>query len=147
MARPLVDRIVDELINSTHNPMELHKKHGISRAKLAKIIKDKAEEIDTACWIADRQTQAMLSGYRYLAANRLHLLARGKVDEEPVPVDVTRKACVDLLRLNMPGAPGTPGIPRTPGSVRDEPMTQDEIDAELERIYGRKPERDASPSQ
>jgi hypothetical protein len=140
MARSLADRIVDELVNCTHHPMELHKKHGITRAKLAKIIKEKAEEIDTACWIADRQTQAMLSGYRYLAAHRLHHMARGKVDEEIVPVDITRKACVDLLRLNMPGTPGA-------ASVRDEPMTQDEIDAELERIYGRKPERDASPSQ
>lgn len=54
------------------------------------------------CALADLQTQVLMSRCRLLAATKLLSLATG--GEDGGTPEITRKACVDLLRLDMKSA-------------------------------------------
>lgn len=53
------------------------------------------------CTLADLQTRLMLARYQLHAATRLIKLATSEETDSAAKADVTRKACVDLLRMEL----------------------------------------------
>lgn len=96
------------------------------------------------CVLADLQTQVLMSRCRLLAATKLLSLATG--GEEGAAPEVSRKACVDLLRLDMKSALAEFGLTGDDeSSVRS---LHDQLRKELygEETPGDEPTRDAPPT-
>lgn len=74
-------------------------KHGLSLDELAKWVMndDIFRSLTALCLLADFQTQFILSQHRVTAAVALVRMASGEGSD----ADLQRRACVDVLRMNM----------------------------------------------
>lgn len=92
-------RIIRDMLDGQYDLPELARRHRVTLADLAAWIDDPANQslIRGTCVLADVQTQLLLSRFRLLAASRLIRLAT----DEQGNADITRRSCVDLLRLEM----------------------------------------------
>ena len=99
--------LIRDIFNAEHDVVALAQAHGLSPHELANWASDAQNQrcLTGLCVLADLQTQLLLSRYRLLAATRLIRLATQE-DESASP-DVSRKACVDLLRLDLKRAEAT----------------------------------------
>ena len=115
--------MMDDVVQSTHDLLALAQIHHLSPKELASWIEQPANHrcLRSLCVFADLQTQLLLSRYRMLAASRLIKLAT-----EEGQGDVARRACVDLLRLDLKRA-----------DAGDEPDVLVDAEHDLRRaIYG-----------
>lgn len=97
-------RLLQDLLHARHDLLGLVKEHHLSPGTLARWMDDPGTQrlLGALCRLADYQTQLLLSRYRWLAAGRLIKLATGSEEDGPaVSSDVARRACVDLLRLDL----------------------------------------------
>jgi len=108
--------LIRDLLDGKNDIVDLAAKYGVTADELAAWIAEPANQRCLAglCTLADVQTQLMLSRWRHHAANRLIRYATA----EESPAALARRACVDLLKLEMKRAEG--------GDLRDE----DEDDGE-----------------
>ena len=92
--------LIHDIFNAQHDVVALAKAHGLSPHELAAWAGDPQTQrcLHGLCVLADLQTQLLLSRYRLLAASRLIRLA---TQEDEAGQDVARKACVDLLKLDL----------------------------------------------
>ena len=92
-------RMISDLLDGQHDIAAFARKHRLTLAQLVEWISepDNQRTLLSMCMLADVQTQLLLSRYRSLAASRLIRLAT----EEEGSADVSRRACVDLLKLEM----------------------------------------------
>jgi hypothetical protein len=91
------------------------------------------------CVLADLQTQVLMSRCRLLAATKLLSLATG--GEEGAAPEVSRKACVDLLRLDMKSALAELGI------AGDDASDSQPLREQLRReLYGEEATDDEPPT-
>lgn len=92
-------RLIRDLLDGNNDVVDLAEKYGVSADALAAWIAEPANQRCLAglCTLADVQTQLMLSRWRHHAANRL---IRYATDKES-PASLARRACVDLLKLEM----------------------------------------------
>lgn len=102
------DRLIADIMSAEHDVVALARTHELTPDQLAEWAagEDNRRCLGGLCVLADIQTQLLLSRYRLLAATRLIKLA---TDEEGSG-DIARRACVDLLKLDlkradMPAAP------------------------------------------
>ncbi len=95
--------LIRDLINSDVDLTALHEKYSLSPDSLAQWIQDENNHRCLAglCVLADLQTQILLSRFRMVAAGRLIELATATVDESKGGLDSARRACVDLLKLDL----------------------------------------------
>ncbi len=139
--------IIADLAEASLDIRGLMLKYGVDREDLARwMLTEKTQRILAGlCILTDYQTQLMLSHYRVTAVTRLVEMAqrpkeRFDIDgirlreaDQPKPLDpdLVRKACVDLLRLNM----GT--IESTPTPAQAKPV-RNMVDVVRELIYKEK---------
>ncbi|QDU35571.1 hypothetical protein KS4_36540 [Poriferisphaera corsica] len=98
--------LIEDLVDAKHDLKALGKRYGLAVDELATWAgeQENARTLGGLCFLADMQTQLMLSRYRLLAADRLVRLA---TDEgEGSSSEVSRKACVDLLKMDLKRADG-----------------------------------------
>lgn len=95
------ERMIRDIINAEHDLLALSEAHRLKPDVLAKWIEQPENQqcLLGLCQLADVQTQVLLSRYRMLAAGRLIRLATN--EDGSVKDDVARRACVDLLRVDM----------------------------------------------
>ena len=93
-------KLLRDLMLAQHDLGELADRHRLKPEELARWIDEPINRrcLSSLCLLADLQTQLLLSRYRLLAASRLIRLA---TDEETEKPDVARRACFDLLRLDL----------------------------------------------
>ena len=93
--------LFDDLAGAEHDVLSLARQHALSfdelvdwacRAKTRRTIAG-------LCELADAQTQLLLSRYRLVAATRL--IAQATADADTLPPEQVRKACVDLLKIEL----------------------------------------------
>lgn len=95
------ESLIQDIFNAEHDVVALAHTHGLSPDELASWASSAENQqcLTGLCVLADIQTQLLLSRYRLLAATRLIRLATQ--EDESASADVARKACVDLLRLDL----------------------------------------------
>lgn len=95
--------LIHDLINADFDLTELHTKYRMSPDQLSQWIREESNNQCLAglCVLADLQTQLLLSRYRLLAAGRLIELATAVPEEGRGGLDNARRACVDLLKLDL----------------------------------------------
>jgi len=95
--------LINDLINADFDLTELHAKYRLSPDHLSQWIMEESNRQCLAglCVLADLQTQLLLSRYRLAAAGRLIELATTAPDEGRAGLDTARRACVDLLKLDL----------------------------------------------
>lgn len=100
--------LVRDIFNAEHDVVALAQAHGLSPDELARWANsaENRQCLTGLCALADTQTQLLLSRYRLLAASRLIRLATQ--EDASASADVARKACVDLLRLDLKRAESEP---------------------------------------
>ena len=93
--------LIRDIFNAEHDVVALAQAHNLSPDELAAWAQRTENQrcLGGLCVLADVQTQLLLSRYRLLAATRLIRLATQ--EEESASAEVARKACVDLLRLDL----------------------------------------------
>ena len=98
-------RLVRDLVAAEHDLIELARRHSLSPDDLAEWVAhpDHQQTLAGLCMLADMQTQILLSRYRLLAAGRLIRLATAEQDSDGASVnkDTARRACVDLLKIDL----------------------------------------------
>jgi hypothetical protein len=102
--------LIRDLINADFDLTALHDKYGMSPDNLSQWIQDESNHKCLAglCVLADLQTQLLLSRYRLIAAGKLYELASRETGAGKSDQDIARRACVDLLKLELKRAdPGT----------------------------------------
>lgn len=101
MTRGRQAALLRDIFNAEHDVVALAEKHELTPSDLAAWAGERATQARLAglCALADYQTQLLLSRYRLLAANRLIRLATQ--EDSGTSDDVARRACVDLLKLEM----------------------------------------------
>ena len=106
----------------------LAKKHAMSLRELATWVMsdDVFRSLTALCVLADFQTQFILSQHRVTAAAALIHMASG----DGTDVDLQRKACVDVLRVNMPRV--DPPVAASDGA----PPQAMPVDALRKLVYG-----------
>lgn len=132
--------LIRDVINAEHDLLGLGEAHRLSADDLAAWIDDPANRqcLMGLCLLADVQTQVQLSRYRLLAANRLIRLATDEQGE--VKEDVARRACVDLLKLDLKRATPAPGSGGT--DAREALDSEPSLDALRAMLYGSEHEHD-----
>jgi hypothetical protein len=128
IGRTRTSRLISAILSAKHDLAALAKENKLTPRQLANWIAEPEHQrlLQSLRTLADLQTQLLLSQYRLHATSRmLRIVADQETEHE-----LARKAAVDLLKLDVAPEPVTQ-------SNADKPMTQDEIDAELMRIYGR----------
>jgi hypothetical protein len=95
--------LINDLINADFDLTALHSKYALSPDSLSQWIQDENNHRCLAglCVLADLQTQLLLSRYRLIAAGRLIDLATTQPQDSKTGLDNARRACVDLLKLEM----------------------------------------------
>jgi hypothetical protein len=95
--------LINDLINADFDLTELHAKYRLSPDHLSQWIMEEPNRQCLAglCVLADLQTQLLLSRYRLVAAGRLIELATAAPEEGRAGLDNARRACVDLLKLDL----------------------------------------------
>jgi hypothetical protein len=91
-------KLIRDIVSAQKDLISLAREYRLSPDDLAGWISDRTNHRALAglCVLADLQTQILLSRYRLLAAGRLIRLAT-----EDGEGDIARKACVDLLKMNL----------------------------------------------
>ena len=94
--------LIESIIAARHDMLELASQHRLRPQDLAVWISDPANQrvLSGLCLLADLQTQILLSRYRLLAASRLIKLATMDAETKESG-EVSRRACIDLLRLEL----------------------------------------------
>ena len=95
--------LINDLINAKFDLTDLHNKYALSPDSLSQWIQDENNHRCLAglCALADLQTQLLLSRYRLIAAGKLFDLATNQPEDEKSGLENARRACVDLLKLEM----------------------------------------------
>ncbi len=98
--------LIHDLIHADFDLTTLHSKYSLSPDSLSQWVQDETNHRCLAglCVLADIQTQLLLSRYRLIAAGRLIDMATNPPDDSKTGVDASRRACVDLLKLELPRA-------------------------------------------
>ena len=93
--------LIEDLIAAQHDLLSLAREHGLDFQALSAWANDPANAacLRGLCLLADMQAQLLVSRYRVHAASRLIRLTG---DESPD--DLARRACVDLLKLDLKGS-------------------------------------------
>ena len=93
--------LIGDIVEAKHDLVTLAVEHNLEPDDLAEWVADPINHrtLNGLCVLADMQTQVLLSRYRLLAANRLIKLATD--EESGGSNDVARRACVDLLKLDL----------------------------------------------
>lgn len=93
--------LIRDILSSEHDVVQLAAAHQLSPDELAQWVgvAENHQCLTGLCVLADLQTQVLLSRYRLLAATRLIRLATQ--EDEQASADVARRACVDLLKLDL----------------------------------------------
>lgn len=93
--------LIADIIAAEADWTGIAERHGLTPEELSAWARREAnrETLRGLCVLADLQAQVLMSRCRLLAATRLLSLATG--GEEGAAPEVARKACVDLLRLDM----------------------------------------------
>jgi hypothetical protein len=108
--KPLTDaqrrrrKIIRDILTTQGDLVQLAQTHRMEPQELADWVLDEGNRrcLTGLCVLADLQTQVLMSRYRLTAATRLIKLASGESAEGgPVSADVARRACVDLLKLDL----------------------------------------------
>lgn len=96
-------RLIEDIVSARHDLLALAEAHELSPQQLGAWISEPANYrlLAGLCVLADVQTQILLSRYRLVAAGRLIKLAT-----EEGEGDMARRACVDLLKLDLKRAGG-----------------------------------------
>jgi hypothetical protein len=127
--------LIEDIFNSEHDLVSLAAAHELSPDKLAAWANNLTNQrcLTGLCLLADLQTQVLLSRYRLLAAGRLIKLATQ--DDQDTTADVARRACVDLLKLDLkrtePAARG-----EAPAPTADERSADEGRAALRDLLYG-----------
>lgn len=97
----LRERLIRDIAVADQDMMALGVKYGLNADEIAEWVNDPQTQraLTGLCVLADFQTQLLLSRYRYLAAGRLIQLATDQ--EAEGASDMARRACVDLLKLDV----------------------------------------------
>ncbi len=122
LSDPQSSAIFQDLLLAEQDLKALAAGHGLSLEELADWFDTGPHRRRLAglCAIEDCRAQALISRFRTLAATRLISLATQETGESAAAVDVARKACVDLLRVELPRVvidptqdphPTLPGLP------------------------------------
>ena len=95
--------LINDLINADFDLTSLHSKYALSPDSLSQWVQNETNHRCLAglCVLADLQTQLLLSRYRLIAAGRLIDLATHQPQDGKAGLDNARRACVDLLKLEM----------------------------------------------
>jgi len=95
--------LINDLINADFDLTALHSKYALSPDSLSQWIQQENNHRCLAglCSLADLQTQLLLSRYRLIAAGRLIDLATNQPEDGKTGLDTSRRACVDLLKLEL----------------------------------------------
>ena len=101
--------LIRDLVNAEHDVVALAQAHNLSPMELASWASAASNQrtLQGLCVLADTQTQLLLSRYRLLAASRLIRLATQ--EDAGATAEVSRKASVDLLRLDLKRADAATG--------------------------------------
>jgi hypothetical protein len=93
-------QLIRDIFNASHDVVALAEAHSLSPAELAEWIGEPANQrcLSGLCVLADLQTQLMLSRYRLVAVTKLIQQA---TQQEEVTAEQARKACADLLKLDL----------------------------------------------
>ena len=97
--------LLADLLADPRDPLALAEKHHLTLDQLARWIDEPRNHRTLAalCLLADFQVQLLLARYRLSAAGRLIALACDA--EATASADVARRACVDLLKLDLAERP------------------------------------------
>jgi len=127
--------LIRDILEAKHDLASLAQAHRLKPDELAAWVDDPQNQrvLNGLCKLADVQTQVLLSRYRMLAATRLIKLATDADLTEGKP-DVARRACVDLLRLDLK---------RAEVESPDDAAQHDELHDEFDRLQRRLCEQDA----
>jgi hypothetical protein len=92
--------LIRDIFNANHDVVALAEAHSLSPADLAEWIAQPHNQrcLSGLCVLADLQTQLMLSRYRLVAVTKLIQQA---TQQEEVTAEQARKACSDLLKLDL----------------------------------------------
>ena len=98
--------LIHDLIHADFDLTTLHSEYGLSPDSLSQWVQDETNHrcLTGLCVLADIQTQLLLSRYRLIAAGRLIDMATNPPEEGKSGIDTSRRACVDLLKLELPRA-------------------------------------------
>ena len=105
MTKKLTNRkhaaLIRDIFNAEHDVVALASAHELTPDDLAAWAGQATTQrcLSGLCVLADMQTQLLLSRYRLLAATRLINLATA--EGEAASDDQARRACVDLLKLDL----------------------------------------------
>lgn len=95
------EQLIQDILAAQQDLVALGERHGLSADDLAGWVAEPETQktLGGLCLLADLQTQILLSRYRLVAAGRLIRLAAedGSSDSR----EVARRACVDLLKLDL----------------------------------------------
>ncbi|MFN3166029.1 MAG: hypothetical protein ACE37H_03080 [Phycisphaeraceae bacterium] len=101
-AQPAQTRaLLDDLASAEYDVLSLARRHGLSLDALIAWA-DRPETrraLSGLCVLADAQAQLLLSRYRLAAATRL--IAQVTAEADALPAEQVRKACVDLLKIEL----------------------------------------------
>ncbi|GAB4194768.1 MAG: hypothetical protein Kow00105_08990 [Phycisphaeraceae bacterium] len=112
--------LINDLIHAEFDLTVIQSKYGLTPDTLAQWVQDETNLrcLTGLCLLADLQTQILLSRYRLIAAGKLYELATSQPDDSKSAQDVARRACVDLLKLDLPRAGMTEKSSRKQGRSR-----------------------------
>ena len=98
--------LIHDLIHADLDLTTLHSEYGLSPDSLSQWVQDETNHrcLSGLCVLADIQTQLLLSRYRLIAAGRLIDMATNPPEDSKSGLDTSRRACVDLLKLELPRA-------------------------------------------
>ena len=102
--------LIADIVAAEAEGTGIAERHGLSPEDLSAWAREESNQqtLRGLCVLADLQTQVLMSRCRLLAATKLLSLATG--GEEGAAPEVSRKACVDLLRRDMQSALAELGI-------------------------------------
>lgn len=96
-------RLLHDIFEGKLDIARLARRYRVSIAELALWIgrEENRRAIERLCVVADVQTQVMLGRYRQVAAAQLIKLATRTDQEDRATLEVARRACVDVLRMEL----------------------------------------------
>jgi hypothetical protein len=121
--------LMEDLIAAQHDLLSLAREHGLDFEALSAWANDPANvaRVRGLCLLADMQAQLLLSRYHVHAVSRLvQLIGDQNAD------DLSRRACVDLLKLDLTGD----GAPLPAGGAGDATDDQADLDSLRRELFG-----------
>lgn len=97
------DGLIHDLIHADFDLTVIQSKYGLTPDSLSRWVLEEANHrcLTGLCVLADIQTQILLSRYRLHAAVKLYQLASLETEDDKAVRDIVRRACVDLLKLDL----------------------------------------------